>query len=68
MVQTIMEIKGSLPKYILAQQYNVDVRTFRNWLNHPVHLAAFERMGIKPTAHIIPPCGIKYIYETFGEP
>lgn len=58
----------SKTKSELAAEYNVSIKCFRNWLNNPYVLERFRQMHINYNAHIIPPRGVKFIYEHFGEP
>lgn len=58
----------SKTKSELATEYKVSIKCFRNWLNNPYVLKKFEEMHINYNAHIIPPRGVQFIYEHFGEP
>lgn len=52
----------------LADEYGISTKTFRIWLNDPYVLDKFRTMRIPYNAHLIPPIGVAFIYEHFGEP
>lgn len=62
-----MNIK-SKTKQELADEYGISLKCFRNWLNNPYVLDKFREMHINYNAHIIPPKGVQFIYDHFGEP
>ena len=54
----------SMYKSELARAAGVSPRTFSRWIaQHQTELSA---IGILPTAHLIPPRGVRYICEQFG--
>lgn len=48
----------------LAAAAGVSPRTFSRWLR--LHREKLQEMGISPTAHLIPPVGVKYICHYYG--
>ena len=41
-------------------------KDFRKWLNIPQHKKALAALGVKPTAHKLPPKAVQYIVEHYG--
>ena len=58
----------SKSKSQLADEYGLTTKQFRKWLNIPYVLERFKEMHIDYNAHVIPPIGVKFIYDHFGEP
>jgi len=54
----------SMLKSELARAAGVSPRTFTRWI--AVHQAELSAMGVLPTAHLIPPLGVRYICEQYG--
>lgn len=54
----------SMTKSELAFHAGVSTRTFSRWLTQ--HRERLRELGIKPSAHIIPPAGVRYICEHYG--
>lgn len=53
-------------KYELAEAAGATMDDFRKWLQMPAHIEAFNRMGIKPSAHKLPPIAVKYCCDNYG--
>ena len=66
-ISTVMNCK-SKSKSELAAEYGVSVKCFRNWLNNAYVKQKLDEMNIPHHAHIIPPKGVQFIYDHFGEP
>lgn len=58
----------SKTKSQLADEYKLTTKQFRQWLNIPYVLEKFKEMHIPYNAHLIPPIGVRFIYDHFGEP
>lgn len=54
----------SMLKAELAAAAGVSPRTFRRWLSQ--HRQPLQDLGISPTAHLIPPAGVRYICHHYG--
>lgn len=59
---------SSKTKSQLASEYGISRKQFRKWLNIPYVREKFEQLHIPFDAHLIPPIGVKFIYDHFGEP
>lgn len=53
-------------KYELQQASGASVDDFKKFLQDPVHRKALEAMGVKKTAHKLPPKAVAYIVENYG--
>ena len=53
-------------KYEVADLIGTTSRSLRRWLSHPKHKQAMLEMGVKDTAHQLPPIAINYIIDKFG--
>ena len=53
----------SMSKSELADKAGVSVRTLMNWCEP--YRQELERMGMKPTAKVLPPHIVKYLSEKF---
>lgn len=52
-------------KYEIAQMAGCSRRSLMNWLNKPEHKKALLEMGVKPTAHMLPPKAVEYIIQEY---
>jgi len=60
----VNEMVKSMLKSELARAAGVSPRTFTRWI--AMHQAELSAMGIPPTAHLVPPVGVRYICERYG--
>ena len=63
----MININGPLyKKEILQLCPGLSENDFRKWINIPEHKEALLNMGVKPTAHKLPPKAVKYVIEHYG--
>ena len=67
-ISTNMPKICSKTKSQLADEYGMTTKQFRKWLNIPFVRQRFEEMHIPYNTHLIPPIGVAFIYEHFGDP
>lgn len=59
--------KGSLYKKEIIQLCpGLSENDFREWLKIPQHKEALLEMGVKPSAHKLPPRAVQYVIEHYG--
>ena len=63
-----MAVIKTKSKSQLADEYGITTKKFREWLNIPFVHDKFKELHIDYNAHLIPPKGVSFIYEHFGEP
>lgn len=52
-------------KYEIAQMAGCSRKSLARWLNMPKHKQKLAAMGVKTTAHMLPPKAVEYIITEF---
>lgn len=56
----------AMSKKEICNAAGVTPEVFRKWLRQPSVMEDFKKMGVKKTAHMLPPVAVKYVDENYG--